>query len=78
MQIALTQDDTYYYGKILVSRPPEKRYDVINQNLQYMERAGKICESVDVIRRTIDQKTGSLLTQEALYTNVCEIGYDIH
>ncbi len=78
VQIVLTQDDTYYYGKILVSRPPEKRYDVINQNLQYIAREGKTYESVDVIRRTIDQKTGSLLAQEVLYTNVCEIGYDIH
>jgi vancomycin resistance protein VanW len=78
MQIELTQDDTYYYGKILVSRPPEKRYDVINQNLQYMERTGKTYESVDVIRRTVDLKTGSLQNQDVLYTNVCEIGYDIH
>ncbi len=78
MQIELTQDDTYYYGKILVSCPPEKRYDVINQNLQYIERTGKTYESVDVIRRTIDMKTGSLLAQDMLYTNVSEIGYDIN
>ena len=78
MQIELTQDDTYYYGKILVSRPPDKRYDVINQGLQYTERTGKTYESVDVIRRTVGLKSGSLLSQEVLYTNVCEIGYDIH
>jgi vancomycin resistance protein VanW len=78
MQIELTLDGTYYYGRILVSRPPEKRYDVINQNLQYIERTGKTYESVDVIRRTIGRKTDSLLSQDMLYTNVSEIGYDIH
>lgn len=78
MQIELTMDDTYYCGRILVSRPPEKRYDVVNRNLQYVERAGKTYESVEVVRRTTDLKTGSLLSEDTLYTNACEIGYDTH
>ncbi len=77
MQIELKMDDTKYHGRILVDRPPERRYEVANQNLRYVEREGKTYESVDVIRRTIDQKTGALLSEERLYSNVSEIGYDI-
>jgi vancomycin resistance protein VanW len=78
MQIEVTMDDTYYHGRVLVRRPPEKRYDVMNQNLEYAANAGKIYESVEVIRRTIDLETGALLSQDALYTNVSEVGYDIN
>ncbi len=77
MQIELTMDDAYYYGRILVNHPPKRRYAVMNQNLQYVTRAGKTYESVEVIRQTIDVKTGAVLREDALYTNVSEIGYDI-
>ena len=77
LQIELSLDDTYYYGKILVERPPEKRYAVANRNLRYIRREGRTCESVNVVRQTIDLKTGRVLAEEALYTNVCEIGYEI-
>lgn len=78
MQIELTMDDTYYYGRILLRRPPEKRYDITNRNLHYFEGAGKTYESVEVIRQTADLKTGAVQAKELLYTNVTEIGYDIN
>ncbi len=77
MQIELSLDGAYYRGRVLVRRPPQRRYDVMNRNLQYMERGGKVYESVDVIRRTVDLTTGSLLAEDALYTNVSEVGYAI-
>ncbi|MDR1262569.1 MAG: glycopeptide resistance accessory protein VanW [Oscillospiraceae bacterium] len=77
MQIELTMDDLYYYGRILVKRPPEKRYRIVNENLRYFEKDGKTYESVDVIRQTINAKTGAFLRQDALYTNETEIGYKL-
>jgi len=77
MQIELTLDDTYYYGRILVPRYPEKRYSIINRNMNYAKRNGKIFQSVDVIRQMTDKKTGALVTEELLYTNTCEVGYEV-
>ena len=77
IQIELSMDGTFYYGRILVNRPPERRYTVVNQNLQYRKRNGKTFEAVDVIRRTTDMKTSAILSEDALYTNVCEIGYEM-
>mgnify|MGYP002552520845 FL=1 len=73
LQIELAQDDAWYYGRI----PPKKRYDVVNRNLRYFQKDGKTYESVEVIRRALDAKTGAVLAEEALYTNVCEIGYAV-
>jgi vancomycin resistance protein VanW len=77
LQIELSIDGAYYCGRILVKRPPEKRFVVTNRNLHYFRRDGRTYESVDVIRQTMDQKTSRLLAEEALYTNVCEIGYEV-
>ncbi|MDR2657851.1 MAG: glycopeptide resistance accessory protein VanW [Oscillospiraceae bacterium] len=77
MQVELTMDDTYYYGRILVKRPPEKMYRIVNENLRYFEKDGKTYESVDVIRQTVDAKTGAFLRRDALYTNETEIGYQL-
>ena len=33
-------------------------------------------ESVTVVRQTLDARTGALLDQTPLYTNVCKLGYD--
>ena len=77
LQIELAQDDTWYYGRILTRYPPQKRYDVVNRNLRYFQKGGKTWESVQVVRRALDIKSGAVLSEEALYTNVCEIGYVI-
>lgn len=77
MQIELTMDDTHYYGRILVKYPPKMQYDVRNACLKYFEDNHKVYESVKVIRRTLDADTGTFVSQEMLYTNVSEIGYDI-
>ncbi len=77
LQIELTMDETYYHGRILAKRPPERRFAVANRNLHYLKQGEKTYESVNVIRQTIDQKTDCLLAEEALYTNVCEIGYEV-
>lgn len=77
LQIELAQDDTWYYGRILTPYPPGKRYDVVNRNLHYFQKDGKTWESVQVVRRALDIKSGAVLSEEALYTNVCEIGYAV-
>ena len=77
LQIVLSIDGAYYCGKILTKRQPAKRFVVTNKNLRYFQRDEKTYESVDVIRQTIDQNTNLLLAEEALYTNVCEIGYEV-
>ena len=77
MQIELSMDNTHYYGRILVRCSPEKRYAVINRNLCYTNCDGKTYESVDVIRQTTDAETGTLLAEETLYNNTCEIGYEV-
>ncbi len=76
MQIALSMDDTYYYGRILAHNIPKRRYAVVNHNLHYTKRAGKAYESVDVVRQAIDCETGALTSEITLYNNTCEIGYE--
>ncbi|MDR0396662.1 MAG: glycopeptide resistance accessory protein VanW [Oscillospiraceae bacterium] len=75
LQVELSQDDEYYYGRILAPNEPENRYDVVNENLRYFKRDGGTFESVDVIRRTIRARNGEIINREKLYTNVTEIGY---
>lgn len=77
MQIELEMDEHYYYGRILTGNPPSKRYDVANRNLHYTQKDGVYYESVDVVRQTFELRTNQLLSEELLYTNVCEIGYDL-
>lgn len=77
MQIVLSMDDTHFLGRILLNRPPEMRYDVVNRNLRYFERDGMTFETVDVIRRSIDIQTNCPVREETLYTNVTQIAYDV-
>lgn len=75
LQILLSMDEEYFSGAILTERPIRRRYDIVNRNLKYYAEAGKQYESVEVVRRTLDAVTGEVLKEEALYTNVTEIGY---
>lgn len=77
MQVRLSMDETWYEGRILVPHPPARRYQVINRNLRYFKEEGKTYESVEVVRRCLDAESGVLLGEEALYQNVCEVGYEV-
>lgn len=76
LQIFLSVDEKYLSGKILTPRELSERYGVINQGLRYFEKDSQMYESVTVVRQTLDARTGALLGQTPLYTNVCKLGYD--
>ena len=77
IQIVLDLDDRYCYGRLLTPRPYDRRYAVANRNLHYFRRGGRSYESVEVVRQTLNAQSGRLLKEDALYTNVCEIGYAV-
>ena len=77
MQVVLSMDDTWYYGKVLVPHPPARKYQALSRNLRYFKKDGKTYESVEVVRRCLDAASGAELGEQALYQNVCQVGYDI-
>ena len=75
-QIKIDFDDEHIIGRIYSGRDTNLNYKILNKNLSYIERNGKIFEECDIVRQTIG-KDGNPIAEENLYKNECEINYEL-
>ncbi|TGE35505.1 glycopeptide resistance accessory protein VanW [Desulfosporosinus fructosivorans] len=74
-QIEISIDGPYIYGRIFVDQAKGYRYEVINRDKSFFKKDGKTFERVSVCRQEIDIKSKQVISENILYTDVCEIGY---
>jgi vancomycin resistance protein VanW len=74
-QIELSIKEPYIYGRIFADKAIEHRYKVINRDKNFFKRKGRTFERVSVCRQEIDLKSGQVVSEKLLYTDVCEVGY---
>lgn len=75
-QIEISFDDKFMYGRILAQSPVNIEYSVFNPSVLYVKRNKKIYQIASVCRSEKDKRTCGL-TQKELYTNQCEIAYEL-
>lgn len=76
-QIRITFDEEYMYVSILSQEEIKEEADISNANFKYIQKNGKIFESVEVIRTIKDKETKKELKQEKLYDEVVEVDYPL-
>lgn len=75
IRIDFTEDNVI--GSILTDADTGKRYEIINGERSLENRDNGIFERVPVIQRVLSGSTGECLSSKRLYTNCCEIGYQL-
>lgn len=73
-QIAVSFDEQNIIGQILTDSENLPAVEIINDNVKYYRRGGKIYEEVDVVQ-SISANEGLKRSAKLLYRNCCEIGY---
>lgn len=53
------------------------RYEVINRDKSFFTKGGKTFERVSVFQRKIDIKSEQIISEQLLYTDICEVGYSL-
>lgn len=76
-QIEISIDGPYIYGRIFVDQAKGYRYEVINRDKSFFKKDGKTFERVSVCRQEIDIKSKQVISENLLYTDVCEVGYPL-
>jgi vancomycin resistance protein VanW len=74
-QIVISIDGPYIYGRIFVDQAIGYRYEIINREKSYFKKDGKTFERVSVCQQKIDIKSKQVISENLLYTDICEIGY---
>ena len=76
-QIAVAFDEERICGRLLTVRDNGKRCRAIAREPRYFREEGGIFEETDILRQTLDRRTGRLLKEQALYRNRCRIDYPL-
>jgi len=74
-QIKISLNGPYIYCSIFIDQAIGHRYEIINREKSYFKKEGKTFERVSVCRQEIDIKSKQVISENILYTDVCEIGY---
>lgn len=76
-QIKIDFDEERIYGFLRTEKRPEEEYAILNKNVAYVRKSGRVYQEADVCRKTIGMKPGAPKREEVLYRNVCEIAYEL-
>lgn len=87
-QIKLDFDEERIYGFLRTERRPDKEYEILNKNVAYVRKGGKVYQQADVYRKKIGRKPGAAAaeteepaeaaeSEQKLYRNCCEIAYEL-
>ncbi len=76
-QIRISLDESNIYGRIYADRVLEHRYEITNHDKSFFKRDGKTFERVSVCRKATEIISGNMISEDPLYTDVCEIGYSL-
>lgn len=76
-QIKLSFDEEQMHGKILADKEFNYKIQIQNNAIVYDKSGKEIYQKADVVRTTIDKKSGAVKEQKVLYQNKCRIGYPL-
>jgi len=76
-QIGIDFDEQKITGGIYTSVQLPFWYEIAGCDLSYFRQNRKVFQTVAVVRRKIDRKTGEMISEERLYEDLCEIGYPL-
>lgn len=74
-QLKLDFDQERIYGFLMTGAEPETDYEILNRNVTYVRKEGKLYQMADVCRKIRDPRDHTEKGEEILYQNCCEIGY---
>lgn len=63
-------------GFILSDSPAECRFEVEARDVVYIRRKDSMFEQANVYRKYLDAETGTVVSEDFLYTDRCEIGFN--
>ena len=75
-QVVIDFDSDYMYVTLLSDKEKQSDSVILNENLKYFWKDGKIFECVSVVKVTSDLN-GDLISKEKLYDEIVQIGYDL-
>lgn len=76
-QIGISFDDAFITTRVYADRDDGIFYRAVSGTPRYLRENGMVFEEVDIFRRAVLAAEGTLLTEELLYRNRCEIGYPL-
>lgn len=76
-QIKISLNGPYIFGTIFIDQAIGHRYKIINREKSYFKKDGKIFERVSVCQQKIDIESKQVISENLLYTDICEIGYPL-
>lgn len=74
-QIKISINGPYIYGSIFIDKAIKHHYRIINREKSYFKKDGKTFERVSVCQQKIDIKSKQVISENLLYTDICEVGY---
>jgi vancomycin resistance protein VanW len=74
-QLLISVDDKYLCGELRCSREPDKSYHVYEAEHGFLRDRGVLYRHNRIFRKTIDKRTGRLLSDELLADNTSRVCY---
>lgn len=77
IQIDISFNDKYMYGRILSDKKLNIEYQISNDNFKYVKEEEKIYECVSVIKTEVDKTNNKVIKKEKLYDEKVLIEYEL-
>lgn len=77
IQIGISFDSTKITGSLFTEKALPSFYEIEGKDLSYYRKNGNIYQKTAIYRREIAVDTLEILSENLLYTNICEIGYKL-
>jgi vancomycin resistance protein VanW len=76
-QIGIAFNEEYIIGSLFADKPLPFTYEIVGKDLSYFRKNGAVHQKTSIYRREIDNETKQVLSENLLYKNLCEIGYQL-
>lgn len=76
-QISLSFDNANISGSLLTDKAVPFIYEIEGKDLSYFHKNGVVYQKISIYRREIDINTREVKSENLLYTNLCEICYQL-
>jgi vancomycin resistance protein VanW len=76
-QISLSFDNANITGSLFTDKAMPFIYEIEGNDLSYFRENGAVHQKISIYRREIDIDTQKVTSESLLYTNLCEIGYQL-
>ncbi len=75
-QIVVYTDGKYLFGELRTTEPLDVKYHINSVNERFVEEADGVYRTGEVVRKCIECKTGSVLSEEIIRRNHAKVLYD--